>query len=99
MGADINNKDPASFHIKKRFVTIIGITLLLLAIVTFSAVIMSEPVNGQSQTNLTVEIRSWDIIGIDNNKPAEEGPNQSLIQARICNIGASNATNVTVNFN
>jgi uncharacterized repeat protein (TIGR01451 family) len=91
------NCDSAFCYRQNRSVNTLAITLLLLVIVAFSAITTLEAASGQ-QTNVTVEIKSWDVIGIDANKPTTEGPNQSIVQARICNTGSFNATNVTANF-
>src|SRR4051794_31171037 len=35
---------------------------------------------------------TWDVVGLDSNKPATDGPNSYLIGARITNTGTSSAS-------
>jgi hypothetical protein len=74
--------------------------LLVMGLFCVVAVALATPVSAQT-TILTVEIKSCDVVIIDSNKPDPpdlEGPNSSLVQARICNTGLVDATNVTINF-
>ena len=54
-----------------------------------------------SATTLSLTKGSWndpvdgEIIGLDSNKPATEGPNQYLIQIHVTNTGGEAATNVS----
>jgi uncharacterized repeat protein (TIGR01451 family) len=71
--------------------------LLFFGLVCVLAVALAAPVSAQT-TNLTVEIKSWNITGIDNNHPDTDGTNHTTIHLRICNTGSVNATNVTAAF-
>ncbi|MBC7128925.1 MAG: tandem-95 repeat protein, partial [Thermoplasmatales archaeon] len=73
---------------------IIGIAIAII----FGGIIIPRIIEGQNNTTLEVAIVSWNIIGIDDNKPKTEGPNCSIVQVRIWNNGSYNATNVRVNF-
>jgi uncharacterized repeat protein (TIGR01451 family) len=73
--------------------------IMVLAVLTMFAIVSTLVLQpAAAQTTLSVAIKSWDKIGIDANKPATEGPNHAIVQARICNTGSENATNVTANF-
>ena len=48
-------------------------------------------------TALTVEVITWNIVGLDSNN-VSVGPNQFPIGARVCNSGTTDATNVVVDF-
>jgi hypothetical protein len=78
-------------------ITILELAVVLILLLAFAGLTFIGTANAQSTTNLTVQIKSWDRIGIDQNSP-EKGPNQTALQARICNNGNFTATNVTVNF-
>jgi uncharacterized repeat protein (TIGR01451 family) len=55
----------------------------------------------RAQAVLTIDPLTWDIIGLDSNKPDppdNEGPADFMSGARVCNVGASDATNVTVTY-
>jgi len=41
---------------------------------------------------------TWNILGLDSNKPTTDGPNTFLSGARVCNVGDATATNVTATF-
>ncbi|GGJ35230.1 GEVED domain-containing protein [Deinococcus roseus] len=49
-------------------------------------------------TTLKITPITWDIIGLDSNN-VNAGPNVFIVGARVCNIGAATATNVTATFN
>lgn len=49
--------------------------------------------------NLYIEVGSWEHIGIDSNKPATTGPNETQIQIHITNTGTTAMTNVWAYFN
>ncbi|WOD39611.1 hypothetical protein [Nodosilinea sp. E11] len=48
-------------------------------------------------TNLSIEPLTWDMVGLDSNN-VNQGPNQYLTGARVCNIGAEPAQNLRVRF-
>ncbi len=50
-----------------------------------------------AQTTLSVEPITWDVIGLDSNKP-DTGPSFFPVGVRVCNTGAASATNVVANF-
>ena len=63
-------------------------TIMVLAVLTLLAIVSTLVLQpAAAQTTLSVAIKSWDKIGIDANKPATEGPNHAIVQARICNTG------------
>ncbi len=76
---------------------LVELAALLFIVLALLGLTCTGTANAQT-TNLTVEIVSWDIIGIDKNFPGITGPNTTAIQASICNNGSSTATNVTINF-
>ncbi|MBC7081098.1 MAG: hypothetical protein H5T44_02470 [Thermoplasmatales archaeon] len=88
-----NEKKAERGHSLKKL-GIIGI-----AIIIAGGVLIPRIIEGQNTPTLEVAIVSWNVIGIDNNKPATQGPNCSVVQLRIWNNGSSNAKNVVVNFN
>ncbi len=55
------------------------------------------PIFAQAATTLTVEPITWNIIGLDSNDESV-GPNHFPVGARVCNTGASTATNVRASF-
>ncbi|MEM2583328.1 MAG: hypothetical protein QW519_03065, partial [Candidatus Thermoplasmatota archaeon] len=69
------------------------------AIVIFGGIIIPRIIEGNETTTLGVAIVSWNVIGIDANKPGTDGPNCSVVQVRVWNNGSYNATNVIVSFN
>ena len=75
---------------------LVELAVLLIILLALLGLMCIGTANAQT-TNLTVQIVSWDRIGIDHNNPSV-GPNVTAIQAKICNNGSSTATNVTVNF-
>ncbi|MFA6587869.1 MAG: SdrD B-like domain-containing protein [Patescibacteria group bacterium] len=60
--------------------------------------ILVAPKTVSAATTLGVQILSWNILGVDSNKPVSAGPHSFLIQARVTNSGASVATGVESNF-
>ncbi len=51
-----------------------------------------------SNTSLRIEPITWDFVGLDSNKPESQGPNTYVVGARVCNVGSSDAINVTTRF-
>lgn len=51
-----------------------------------------------ASTSLRIEPITWDFVGLDSNKPASQGPNTYVVGARVCNVGSSDAINVTTRF-
>lgn len=41
---------------------------------------------------------TWDVIGLDSNKPLTDGPDKFPVGVRVCNTGATTETNVTATF-
>ncbi|MEW5807065.1 MAG: hypothetical protein AB1756_06950 [Acidobacteriota bacterium] len=68
---------------------ILGVVVMCIGLIGFQSV---------ASANLTAEIKSWHIIGLDSNKPTTEGPNQFLVQIRIANNSTTVATDVTAAF-
>ena len=76
----------------------------LLALVTFSLTLLQlvsfsfwSFAPALANTNLSIEPLTWDFVGLDSNNVAD-GPNQFLIGARVCNIGAESAQNLKIRF-
>ena len=47
---------------------------------------------------LTIETTSWNVVGIDSNSWATDGPDSFPVSARVCNVGTDPADNVAVDF-
>jgi hypothetical protein len=69
-------------------VVTLGVTLL-------AAMVTAQP--AQAAATLTVTPITWNVIGLDSNSPAS-GPNQFPVGVRVCNTGASAATNTSTAF-
>ncbi len=41
---------------------------------------------------------TWNVLGLDSNKPTTDGPDTFLSGARVCNVGNATATNVTATY-
>lgn len=68
-------------------------------LLTFAALLLlvvgASPAAGQ----MNITPVTWDVIGVDSNAPATQGPNSFQIGARICNTSSTvTQTNVTGNF-
>ena len=57
----------------------------------------AQDVTVRFDTGLEIHSLSWDVIGLDSNKPADEGPSIFPLGYRVCNT-TSTATDVTVTF-
>jgi uncharacterized repeat protein (TIGR01451 family) len=71
--------------------------LLLVALTVLVSLVFALAISVKAQT-LSVQILSYDHIGIDANKPENEGPDQANVQARISNNGTEAVTNVVAAF-
>ncbi|MCX8094590.1 MAG: DUF11 domain-containing protein, partial [Caldisericia bacterium] len=80
---------------KKRFAIFIMLIISLTLFINFP---FSNIKIVKAATTLTLTKGSWDIIGLDSNKPEIEGPAEFLIQIHIKNTGSENATNVQATF-
>ena len=78
----------------------------LLTTLTLICALLMTPLGGvfpatRAATTISLTKGSWDIIGLDSNKPGppkNEGPNQFLIQIHVANTGTEPATNVMATF-
>ena len=52
-----------------------------------------------SAQNLTISPITWNVIGLDSNKPLTSGPDTFPVGARVCNTGGATVTNLTGNLN
>ncbi|MEE8471513.1 MAG: Ig-like domain-containing protein [Dehalococcoidia bacterium] len=75
-----------------------GALYLLLGLAVLAALVPAGATPANAQASLSVQILSFDRIGIDANNPTVDGPDQSTVQARISNSGDQAATNVLVTF-
>lgn len=60
------------------------------------ALLMSFAAVGSALADLTVEPITWDVVGLDSNRPLTSGPNLFPVGARVCSDTAT--SNATVNF-
>lgn len=51
---------------------------------------------GQASAQLTVTPITWDVVGLDHNRPLTSGPELFPVGAEVCSVAAT--TNVTVDF-
>jgi hypothetical protein len=54
-------------------------------------------VPAQAAATLTIAPITWNIVGLDSNKPTN-GPNQYPVGVRVCNTGTTSATNASTTF-
>jgi hypothetical protein len=47
---------------------------------------------------LVVERNTWNVIGLDSNKPSTDGPDTFPVGVSVCNTGDAPATDVTADF-
>ncbi len=80
-----------------QFFKVSALIVLVLTVVAslFASTGGVSPVH--AATTLTVNPITWNVIGLDSNNVAV-GPNHFPIGARVCNTGASAASNVTARF-
>jgi uncharacterized repeat protein (TIGR01451 family) len=57
---------------------------------------LTAPVAAQSGS-LYIEPLTWDFVGLDSNN-VNDGPNEFLAGARVCNIGSATLNNISVKF-
>jgi len=69
------------------------LSYLLIFFLLFQIGFVSIP-TVKAGTTLNLTKGSWDIIGLDSNKPETEGPHQFVIQVHVTNTGNETATNV-----
>lgn len=53
--------------------------------------------SASAAVSLALEIITWNVVGLDSNN-VNVGPNKFPLGARVCNTGATDATNVVVDF-
>ncbi len=74
--------------------SILGAAATMLALIV--AFNVSAPAPAEGAPSLTVSVITWDVIGLDSNKPAT-GPAVFPVTARVCNSG-TDASNVTASL-
>ena len=57
-----------------------------------------NPISAQAAPTLSVEPITWDVVGLDSNKPATEGPDTFPVGSRVCNTGTTDAIDVEVDL-
>jgi|GEM_PF-2724142 len=90
-------KKPAWF---KRAFNVLSVIAAITMVFNMSALgVLITPQTAQaSTTNLSTDIMSWNILGVDSNSPKTAGPHEFLVQVRVTNTGATDASNVFTNF-
>ncbi|MCC5875068.1 MAG: DUF11 domain-containing protein [Candidatus Sumerlaeia bacterium] len=58
---------------------------------------MAGAVHAQN-TNLAIKPITWDVVGLDSNKPLTSGPDSFMVGARVTNIGTNVAENVVTSY-
>ncbi|HSO23109.1 MAG TPA: hypothetical protein VLT81_09375, partial [Chondromyces sp.] len=53
---------------------------------------------GQATAQLTVTPITWDVVGLDSNRPLTSGPELFPVGAEVCAVGAPSAGPITVDF-
>jgi uncharacterized repeat protein (TIGR01451 family)/fimbrial isopeptide formation D2 family protein len=53
---------------------------------------------GQAAAQLTVTPITWDVVGLDSNRPLTSGPELFPVGAEVCAVGAPSAGPITVDF-
>ncbi|MGB9750126.1 MAG: hypothetical protein ACPLWB_04735 [Caldisericia bacterium] len=84
--------------IKNRFAIFLLLFIILSLIFNFGLTGLKFV---KGATTITLTKGSWDIIGLDSNKPGppnNEGPAEFLIQIHVNNTGSEGATNVQAVF-
>lgn len=66
---------------------------------TIVGLLLCYPLKVNATPNLQIKPISWNIIGLDSNKPTIERPNVYNIGARVCNLGTSAAKDVQAKIN
>ncbi|MDT8439544.1 MAG: hypothetical protein RQ729_11110 [Wenzhouxiangellaceae bacterium] len=54
--------------------------------------------SAQAQPQLTVTPITWDVVGLDSNRPLTEGPSLFPVAAQVCNIGSADTGGLTVDM-
>ncbi|MFH1170933.1 MAG: hypothetical protein V1778_00105 [bacterium] len=88
-------------QLRKRSLRILSVVSLPILLVQTSGVGFLVAATAQAattSTTLSVEVRSWDRLGLDSNKPVSTGPHRFLIQTRVTNTGSTPAAGVQTNF-
>lgn len=70
----------------------------VLAVRALLAVCLLSSSQWVSAQVLTVTPLTWNVIGLDSNKPLTSGPDTFPVGARVCNVGAATANNLTATF-
>ncbi|MGY8904535.1 MAG: hypothetical protein ACKVIH_08320 [Burkholderiales bacterium] len=52
-----------------------------------------------SAQNLTIAPTTWNVIGLDSNRPVTDGPDTFPVGARVCNTGGATITNLNATLN
>lgn len=60
--------------------------------------ILSPSYSAIAAPSLTITPITWNVIGLDSNKPTVDGPDRFMAGARVCNVGDATATNITAKF-
>lgn len=82
--------------IKERFAICLRILIILLLSLNLTLIGFKII---KASTTITLTKGSWDIIGLDSNKPVDEGPDSFLIQIHINDISdGENAQGVNAEF-
>jgi uncharacterized repeat protein (TIGR01451 family) len=76
----------------RRFAILVALTLV-------SAIPSEAQSCKPTSSTLCIDPISWNIIGLDSNKPATDGPDTFMVGARACNQSAATITSVTATYN
>jgi len=71
-----------------------GLLTLLLGVGSLS--LMASPASAAPALSITPI--TWNVVGLDSNKPTTDGPDTFASGARVCNTGNATATNVISNY-
>ena len=75
------------------------ITIAVLGLFLLAPGIEAQSCGGATPPALCIDPLSWNVIGLDSNKPATEGPDTFMVGARACNRGTTTLTNVVATYN
>ena len=73
-----------------------GIGFVIIIMVT-SALLLIPSISTRAAASLTIEPITWDVIGLDSDN-VNDGPDQFISGARVCNTGDTPAKNLSLNF-
>src|SRR4051812_9356888 len=71
--------------------------VLVLVATTLNVALPWPSVPVQGAASLTITPITWNIVGLDSNKPTT-GPKDFPVAVRVCNTGATAATNINTTF-